>query len=352
MSVRMKRLLRVALVGLLSALPVAPGWATPLTDCIDRGRRAVLGNDFSAVSETEQAAYLLACYKVDPGRFKRELSKKERKRLNKQDKTLIEDNPAFVFDLGLFTFVESLTTWSKTEAEIREEIRVRAEALGWILCEVCSATENVGDTKKPDWRTRVSAFWRQGQSVRAGVPMPGEDDAEPFLTWAIWNLRESPSNRPLSEETLAIVIGAIKKKNADVAKRLCDQRDRHGTLPLFLAIQEGHNQVAKAIVQVYGPEDLKALRGNEFAGDDGMRVMDCAVLADNAEMVEYLIRSGWDISDERTWGGPCGPNGRRLSPLIKAEANGKRKASQKLQEIELSRERQKEKREKGIWRQL
>ena len=151
---------------------------------------------------------------------------------------------------------------------------------------------------------------------------------------------------------MAIKIVPIKKKNADVAKWLCNQRDRHGTLPLFLAIQEGHNQVAKAIVQVYGPEDLKALRGNEFAGDDGMRVMDCAVLADNAEMVEYLIRSGWDISDERTWGGPCGPNGRRLSPLIKAEANGKRKASQKLQEIELSRERQKEKRGEVIYNRL
>lgn len=351
MKMRTKGFLRVALVGVLASLPLAQGWATPLTDCIDRGRRAVLGNVFSAVSEAEQAAYLLACYKVDPGRFVRGLSKKERKRLNKVDKSLIEDDPASVFDLGLFTFVESLSPGNKTEAEVREEIHVRAEALAWILCEACSATEKVDDGENP-WRTRVSTFWRQGQTVRSGVPMPGGDDAEPFLTWAIWNLRESPSNRPLSEETLAIVIEAIKKKNVDFAKRLCKQRDRHGTLPLFLAIQEGHNQVAKAIVQVYGPEDLKALRGNEYAGDDGLRVMDCAVLADNAEMVEYLIRSGWDISDESTWGGPCGPNGRRMSPLMKAESNGKRKASQKLQEIELSRERQKEKLEKGIWRQL
>ena len=311
---------RLALMGLLMILPLAGLIAQeeldPLTERIDQGRRAVLGIAFSEVSEAEQIAYLLACYKVAPGRF---------------------DGPASAFDLGLFTFVESQPKGGKTEAEVKEEIRVRAEALAWILCEKSDGS---------------SVFWRQGQSVRAGVPMPGGDDAEPFLTWAIWNLRESPANRPLSEETLAIVIGAIKKKNADVAKRLCNQRDRHGTLPLFLAIQEGHNQVAKAIVQVYGPEDLKALRGNEFEGDDGMRVMDCAVLADNAEMVEYLIRSGWDISDERTWGGPCGPNGHRLSPLMKAESNGKRKASLKLQEIDLFRERQEEKREEEIWRQL
>ena len=164
------------------------------------------------------------------------------------------------------------------------------------------------------------AFW--------GPKTIGWRRGEPLLPWAVWSLRDAKNadNAPLSKQALLNLLESLNKTDPALGQSLLNQADASGTLPLYLAIQWHENDVAKAMIRLYDTSSLQALRGRDPTGkivpsgennnpaDFAVSVMDCAVLADNADVVRLLVTNfSWPLDKKELWGGNA-----KDSPLSKA----------------------------------
>ncbi len=114
---------------------------------------------------------------------------------------------------------------------------------------------------------------------------------ESFLTWAVWSLRAdiATRNRPFTEARLIRLLQGLGKDNVRV---LLEKPDTTGTLPLYLAISQRQNAVAKEMLACYSNKGLRELRGKDPTGNKTRRitVRECADLAGNTEISGYLER--------------------------------------------------------------
>ncbi len=200
----------------------------------------------------------------------------------------------------------------------------------------------------------VQAFRLEMKVWRDGRPKPkvsywgpktiGEKmRGEPLFTWAVWSLRDVKEavNAPLSKQALLNLLASLDKIDPLLGMDLLNQKDASGTLPLYLAIQLRENDVAEAMIRLYGGFAIKKLRGRDPTGKIkpsgenpnqeafDVSVMDCAVLADNAEIIRLLVtRFSWPLKEESLWGGNA-----KDSPLSKAEYYGCQEAKRALMEL-------------------
>lgn len=184
----------------------------------------------------------------------------------------------------------------------------------------------------------AAAYW--------GPKTIGEEmRGEPLLTWAVWSLRDIKEevNAPLSKQDLLNLLASLDKIDPSLGISLLNQKDASGTLPLYLAIQLGENDVAEAMMRLYGGYALRQLRGRDPTGKIkpsgenpnqeafDVSVMDCAVLADNAEIVRMLVNQfSWPLGEKKLWGGNA-----KDSPLSKAEYYGCQEARRVLMEFNM-----------------
>ena len=179
------------------------------------------------------------------------------------------------------------------------------------------------------------AFW--------GPETIGWRRGEPLFSWAVWSLRdaENADNAPLSKQALLNLLESLNKTDPALGQSLLNQADASGTLPLYLAIQWHENDVAKAMIRLYDTSSLQALRGRDPTGkivpsgennnpaDFAVSVMDCAVLADNADVVRLLVTNfSWPLDKKELWSGNA-----KDSPLSKAEYYHCERAKRALQEL-------------------
>ena len=179
------------------------------------------------------------------------------------------------------------------------------------------------------------AFW--------GPETIGWRRGEPLFSWAVWSLRdaENADNAPLSKQALLNLLESLNKTDPALGQSLLNQADASGTLPLYLAIQWHENDVAKAMIRLYDTSSLQALRGRDPTGkivpsgennnpaDFAVSVMDCAVLADNADVVRLLVTNfSWPLDKKELWGGNA-----KDSPLSKAGYYRCERAKRALQEL-------------------
>ena len=96
-------------------------------------------------------------------------------------------------------------------------------------------------------------------------------------------------------------------------------------------------------MRLYGGYALRQLRGRDPTGKIkpsgenpnqeafDVSVMDCAVLADNAEIVRMLVNQfSWPLGEKKLWGGNA-----KDSPLSKAEYYGCQEARRVLMEFNM-----------------
>lgn len=184
------------------------------------------------------------------------------------------------------------------------------------------------------------AFW--------GPETIGWRRGEPLFPWAVWSLRdaENADNAPLSKQALLNLLESLSRNDPALGQSLLNQVDASGTLPLYLAIQWHENDVAKAMIRLYDTSSVQALRGRDPTGkivpsgannnpaDFAVSVMDCAVLADNAEIVRLLVTQfSWPLDKKELWGGNA-----KDSPLSKAEYYHCENAKRALQELSTNQE--------------
>ena len=221
-------------------------------------------------AEEDAAAFLPVCYRlVDKGYFQVECRDQKDAIEEATGRDIGRKTDPMVFKAELFDFPRM------SDVLMRE--------LVWTLA---FAYQDYGRPGKEDEAPRfcLDVLWtvKEGEEWRF----------EPFLTYWIWS-------RPGSQKNIVRFLRALYAVDPEMGTGwLFEQTDPQGSLPLYLAIAERRNEVAKAMLDFYTPDELLTLRGEDVTNTieigwfskqrARVSVFACAALAGNREIEDYL----------------------------------------------------------------